>query len=83
MWSLEQIKLQASRGGVNRQQAQQLVDEIRQLHAALHSLSEAALLVCHDFRHQDDPNVEELRYRLAQVAQARGDDPLKVFRGEP
>jgi hypothetical protein len=83
MWSLEQIELQASRGGVNRQQAQQLVDEVRQLRDAVDSLSEAALLVCHDFRHLDEPNVEELRYRLAQVAEDRGADPLNVFRGEP
>jgi hypothetical protein len=35
MWSLEQIEVQASRGGVNRQQAQQLVDEVRRLRAQL------------------------------------------------
>ena len=32
-WTLEQIELQAVRGGVNREQAEQLVAEVRQLRA--------------------------------------------------
>lgn len=34
-WTLEQIELQAVRGGVNREQAEQLVAMIRQLQAQL------------------------------------------------
>ena len=34
-WTLEEIELQAVRGGVNRKQAEQLVSEVRQLRAQL------------------------------------------------
>lgn len=34
-WTLEQIELQAVRGGVNREQAEQLVAEVRRLQAQL------------------------------------------------
>ena len=32
-WTLEEIELQAVRGGVNREQAEQLVAEVRELRA--------------------------------------------------
>jgi len=34
-WSLEQIEAQAARGGVNRQQAEQLAARVRELEAAI------------------------------------------------
>jgi hypothetical protein len=34
-WTLDDIERQAARGGVNRQQAQQLVDEVRRLRNAI------------------------------------------------
>ena len=39
-WTLEEIELQAVRGGVNRQQAEQLVDEVRRLRRQLDSISQ-------------------------------------------
>jgi hypothetical protein len=40
MWSLEEIEVQASRGGVNRQQAEQLVGEVRQLRQAIEQIAD-------------------------------------------
>ena len=39
-WTLEQIELQATRGGVNREQAEQLVDEIRRLRQAIEQIAD-------------------------------------------
>ena len=39
-WTLEEIELQAVRGGVNRQQAEQLVAEVRRLRQAIEEIAD-------------------------------------------
>ena len=45
-WTLDQIELQAVRGGVNRQQADQLVGRVRQLEQAIRD--HRAMVIHHD-----------------------------------
>ena len=43
-WTLEEIELQAVRGGVNRQQAEQMLDRIAELEGAI--VAHRAALTC-------------------------------------